>query len=92
MADEKNARRALNENAADAVPLLGTSLGIVKQEVKDELDDEVLNPLDMDMEDEDLLVSDTMSSLAKSSLPNHPMKPMTKQSPLLISTFLHQPY
>ena len=41
----------------DAQPLLATSLGVVKEAVKEEVDDEVLNPLDMELDDEDLLVS-----------------------------------
>ncbi len=37
--------------------LLATSLGVVIDEAKQEMVEEVLNPLDMEMDDEDLLVS-----------------------------------
>jgi symplekin len=54
---------ALQQNRPDAIPLLRQALlpegmvDIEKEEAKDE-DDEILNPLDMDVEDdEDLLVS-----------------------------------
>ncbi|WWD21274.1 hypothetical protein CI109_105758 [Kwoniella shandongensis] len=53
-----NARRALAERTGDAIPLLATALGVVKEEVKEEDDDEILNPLDMDLDDEDLLQPD----------------------------------
>lgn len=56
-------RAALIENRPDAIPLLRPGLisdtgpDLVKDEGKDE-DDEFLNPLDMDVDDdEDLLVS-----------------------------------
>lgn len=49
-----NARRALIEETDDAQPLLASALGVFG-EVKDE-DEEILNPLDMDLEDEDDLL------------------------------------
>ncbi|WVQ81189.1 hypothetical protein IAT38_003311 [Cryptococcus sp. DSM 104549] len=51
------ARRALAESSPDAIPLLASGLGVA---VKEEDDDEVLNPLDMDMDDDDddLLLGD----------------------------------
>ncbi|CAD6567154.1 MAG: hypothetical protein TREMPRED_003351 [Tremellales sp. Tagirdzhanova-0007] len=57
-----NTRRALRESSADAVPLLATSLGVIKAEVTEDLEDEVLNPLDMEMDDEDLLVRGFVSN------------------------------
>lgn len=61
-ADHQTNRAALQQGRPDAVPLLRQALlpegGIdqAREEVKDE-DDEILNPLDMDVEDdEDLLV------------------------------------
>ncbi|WVF65302.1 hypothetical protein IAT40_000026 [Kwoniella sp. CBS 6097] len=61
----ENARRNLAEGTADAIPLLAAALGVstsvsaVKAEaVKEEEYDEVLNPLDMDLDDDDLLLED----------------------------------
>lgn len=55
----ENARRALQEGLPDAMDVLAVPLGLqetgAKDEVKDQGDDEVLNPLDMDMEDDDLV-------------------------------------
>ncbi|KAK4684675.1 symplekin, partial [Tremellales sp. Uapishka_1] len=47
----ENARRALVDDLPTAQPLLMSSLGVVKEE-----DDEILNPLEMDLDDEDLLL------------------------------------
>ncbi|WVR08835.1 hypothetical protein IAU60_005893 [Kwoniella sp. DSM 27419] len=52
----ENARRALIEQTPEAIPLLAAALGVDKVEPKDEDFDEVLNPLDMDLDDEDLLM------------------------------------
>ncbi|EIW67114.1 hypothetical protein TREMEDRAFT_74647 [Tremella mesenterica DSM 1558] len=54
----KNARQALLDNTADAMPVLGPSLNGegLKAEVKGEERDEILNPLDMDVDDEDFLL------------------------------------
>ena len=46
----------MEENSPDAEPLLAASLGIIPGEIKEE-DNQVLNPLDMDVDDDDLLVS-----------------------------------
>ncbi|OCF38750.1 symplekin, partial [Kwoniella heveanensis CBS 569] len=61
----ENARRNLAEGTPDAIPVLAAALGIstgvaaVKAEaVKEEDYDEVLNPLDMDLDDDDLLLED----------------------------------
>ena len=43
------------DNAPEAIQLLAPSFGVVPGQVKEE--DEILNPLDMEMDDEDLLVS-----------------------------------
>lgn len=52
----QNAKRALQENSADAQPLLAAALGI-SNVVKEEEEEEILNPLDMEDDDDDLLVS-----------------------------------
>ncbi|KAK8844072.1 hypothetical protein IAR55_006866 [Kwoniella newhampshirensis] len=52
----ENARRALAENTGDAIPLMAAALGVIKEEVKDEDEEEIMNPLDMDLDDEDLLL------------------------------------
>ena len=44
------------------MPLLATSLGVVREDVREDLEDEVLNPLDMEMDDEDLLVRELVSN------------------------------
>ncbi|ORX39335.1 Symplekin tight junction protein C terminal-domain-containing protein [Kockovaella imperatae] len=49
------ARQALAENSPDAIRLLAPALG-AKEDDKDG-DDEILNPLEMDMDDEDLLLA-----------------------------------
>lgn len=60
----------------------------MKQEVKEEVDDEVLNPLDMEMDDEDLLVSQPKER-AKTSSPNRQKELPKNPSPLPTSTYLH---
>lgn len=73
--DHQNARRALLDNTADAQPLLAVPLGVDtgrSSGVKDEDLDEILNPLEMDLEDdEDLLVRprDTIPPVSNLSLP-----------------------
>ncbi|ORY28819.1 Symplekin tight junction protein C terminal-domain-containing protein [Naematelia encephala] len=56
----ENARIALRADSVDVSPLLASSLGLVKDEIKDEDEtDLVLDPLDMDVDDdEDLLYAD----------------------------------
>nr|XP_019049865.1 symplekin [Kwoniella bestiolae CBS 10118]OCF28795.1 symplekin [Kwoniella bestiolae CBS 10118] len=54
----ENARRAIIEGTPDAIPLLASVLGVgvTKVEPKEEDVDEILNPLDMDLDDDDLLL------------------------------------
>lgn len=52
------------EGSADAIPLLARLFGIEEIGKDDDLD-EILNPLDMDVDDEDLLVSLIVLSLQK---------------------------
>ncbi|WWC63751.1 uncharacterized protein I303_106356 [Kwoniella dejecticola CBS 10117] len=52
----ENARRALADNGPEALPLIASILGVVKVEPKEEDLDEILNPLDMDLDDDDLLL------------------------------------
>ena len=51
---QQNIRQALVDNTPEAIQLLAPSFGVVPGQVKEE--DEILNPLDMEMDDEDLLV------------------------------------
>ncbi|WRT69315.1 uncharacterized protein IL334_006299 [Kwoniella shivajii] len=51
-----NARRAITEGSINAIPVLASALGLSKMEPKEEDFDEVLNPLDMDLDDDDLLL------------------------------------
>lgn len=51
----ENARQAITNNAPDAMQVLAPSL-FPPDQVKQELEDEVLNPLDMDLDDEELLM------------------------------------
>ncbi|WVQ92978.1 hypothetical protein IAU59_000040 [Kwoniella sp. CBS 9459] len=61
----ENARRNLAEGTPDAIPILAAALGVSAglsaakgEPVKEEEFDEVLNPLDMDLDDDDLLLED----------------------------------
>ncbi|WVO15435.1 hypothetical protein L204_103093 [Cryptococcus depauperatus] len=63
----QNAQKALRENAPDMQPLLATILGVDVEDEDDE--DEVLDPLGLDDEDEDLLMLEGLEPMMNEEEP-----------------------
>ncbi|WWC90959.1 uncharacterized protein L201_005897 [Kwoniella dendrophila CBS 6074] len=65
----ENAKKAIMEGSPDSIPLLASVLGVGKVEPKEEDLDEVLNPLDMDLDDDDLLLDDVDEQPEEEEMP-----------------------
>ncbi|WWC72850.1 uncharacterized protein I206_106814 [Kwoniella pini CBS 10737] len=65
----ENARQAIVNSSPEAIPLLASVLGVDKVEPKDEDLDEILNPLDMDLDDDDLLLEESDEIAGEEEIP-----------------------